>query len=248
MAPILSLAWYFGKDESKPMGDLWRESAVVAASVTASVGAVMALWRMKFDRKLTDYRAELDRELEHAKGEIRRDVERDLRYQESRLRVAAEIELRLHEREWTTLEDVTRAFGVAAQEMDRALTGLMTADKKGTVLTEWTSAKYEGGLRLLELRALLPRVPDPFHAEWEAIVHKLEEIRKSISGELEKHLMGARGTITAPWCELQFERGATAREAATSLQRRWRAKLGKANGEILSELEKSASGGATQEG
>jgi len=62
--------------------------------------------------------------LEQIRGDIRRDVERDLKSQEARLRLAAEIEVRLHDRSWElctrTLKSLTQV-AIELQGMARVV-------------------------------------------------------------------------------------------------------------------------------
>lgn len=218
------------------MGELWRESVVVAASMTGGFGLAVAWWRMRFEKALTEHKLEVDRQLERAKGEIHRDVERDLKFQESRLRVAAELELRMHDREWQTLEEVARSCMETYQALFQAVMTFKTADQQNTVLADWAPNKHEYWARFVELKGHLARVPEDLHDRWTATVNPWREIIDAISAQTYDILAGKAQHLGMEWLYAQSKKLEDTMTAAAGLQREWRSRLQRANVEILREL------------
>lgn len=218
------------------MSELWRNSVVVAAFLTAAYGLLRTVL---FEKRLTQHKADLDQQLERAKGDIRRDVERDLKYQESRLRVAAEMELKMHEREWQALEEATRAFTAAHQVLQRGVVALAGAMKQGRSVREWMQSTPELRVPLVELGGAVARVPGEFYERYAALLQHLLEVRDAVSAVIEKMVTNTTPAVDM-WLSDQFSRLDAAEREALAVQREWRTQLGQANSRILQELETGA--------
>ena len=212
---------------------LWRNS-VLAGSIA---GAFIALCSALIQKGW------LEGKLERLRGTIRADVERDLKYQESRLRVATELEIKLHDREWQSLDELSRVLHDLLGIYDRVSLSFVSAVMQNKILTrEWQS---EHGVKLATLQAWIPRVPDAANQDVEEIYKLLDEVRGSISQELAQLFKGLPTQVAQDrneWVSANHRRVEKAREVANRLQREWGARLRQANARILTELRSQNSG------
>jgi hypothetical protein len=115
----------------------WRDLSVAVSGLAAfaSLAWQMVTWRKvqrdaeRLERLKGEIQRDVERDLkaqeardaerlEHLKGGIRRDVEESLKTQETRLRVSAELRLRMHDKAWQLLGEILAAAYAAHDAVD----------------------------------------------------------------------------------------------------------------------------------